>query len=496
VDRIDWQREAEVLVVGFGAAGATAAITAHDEGVQVLILEKQPEASHVSNSSLSGGVFICPTDVEAAVRYLEALYRVEGEYWTDPDVIRVWAEYCSQNKSWIEKLGGKVRLFSRGGEHHVIPGYETIELYMFRGSGYGLMRFLKGQVASRGIEVLYNCRARKLLTNLRGEVIGVRAETERGEINIRARRAVILTCGGFEFNEALKLNYLRVYPTYFYGSPANTGDGILMAQEVGAALWHMNCCSARLIAKYPDFPIGFSLDFGGRGWLLRRVKYGMESRAETCGYIVVDKYGRRYTNENFKVHSLYYELTLFDSQRADFPRVPSYWIFDRRRFESGPLPISIAGPTGPHRLYRWSRDNRAELEKGWIISGADIKELALKLNMDPEVLEGTVRRYNEFCRLGEDRDFGRPPSHLAPLDEPPFYAVRLWPGGPNTQGGPRRNCRAQVLNVDGVPIPRLYAAGELGSVYGMLYPSGGGNIAECLAFGRVAAENAVKEPPS
>jgi len=73
--------------------------------------------------------------------------------------------------------------------------------------------------------------------------------------------------------------------------------------------------------------------------------------------------------------------------------------------------------------------------------------------------------------------------------------VALWPGGPNTQGGPRRNSKAQVLRADGFPIPRLYSAGELGSIYGMLYPGSGGNLAECIAFGRIAGENASEFHP-
>jgi predicted oxidoreductase len=71
---------------------------------------------------------------------------------------------------------------------------------------------------------------------------------------------------------------------------------------------------------------------------------------------------------------------------------------------------------------------------------------------------------------------------MTPLNGPTYYAVRLWPGGPNTQGGPRRNPDGQVMRVTGEPVPGLYTAGELGSVYGMLYPSGGGNIAECLLY--------------
>ncbi len=77
-------------------------------------------------------------------------------------------------------------------------------------------------------------------------------------------------------------------------------------------------------------------------------------------------------------------------------------------------------------------------------------------------------------------------SFLVLISNPPYFAIQLWPGAPNTQGGPRRNEKAQVVDTKGMPIPRLYSAGELGSIFGMLYPSGGGNLAECITFGRIA----------
>ena len=155
--------------------------------------------------------------------------------------------------------------------------------------------------------------------------------------------------------------------------------------------------------------------------------------------------------------------------------------------------MRTSGPSGPHQLYRWSLDNTAELKKGWIISGETLSELALRLEILPSALEKTVKLWNSYCQNGKDPEFSRNPSDLVPLDSPPFYAIKLFPGGPNTQGGPRRNSKAQVVNPYGNPIQGLYAAGECGSVYGMLYPSGGGNLAECIAFGRIAAESAVKE---
>ena len=151
-------------------------------------------------------------------------------------------------------------------------------------------------------------------------------------------------------------------------------------------------------------------------------------------------------------------------------------------------------------FYVWSADNKAEIDRGWITKVNTIEELAGKILADPDnnglmspsVLRETVKQYNEYCRKGEDLDFHKPKEWLQPLEDPPYYMVKLWPGGPNTQGGPKRNVRGQVLRVDNTPLPRLYSAGELGSVWGMFY-NGGGNIAECIAFGRIAGANAAAE---
>ena len=493
-----WNKEADVVVVGYGGAGAVAAITAHDNNAEVLILEKQSRSNHYSNTKMSGGVFANVNDVEKAVKYLHSLYYVDQDLsWTDSKVIRAWAGYTSRNKEWIEDLGGKVRYIGAAGEHEG-DGSECMELYAYPGFGPGLAKFLESKVSDRDIRVQYNTRANRLLTNPAGEVKGVRVVTA-GELqnrieNIRVRRAVIMTCGGFEFNEEMKLNYLKVYPTHFYGTPANTGDGHRMVLELGADLWHMNCCSARLIAKFPDFPIAFDVDYRGKSWIWRQL-IG-KAWGDCCGFFLVDSNGKRFTNENFKYHTLYYELALFDSQRLAYPRVPCFWIFDQKRIDSGPLALQITGSSGPVRLYRWSKDNIKEIEKGWVIQADSIHKLARKLGIDPDNLERTAQTYERYCTQGQDPEFGRNPQDLVSLKNPPFYSVKLLPGGPNTQGGPKRNHQAQILNVYGDTIPRLYAAGEFGSIYGMLYPSGGSNLAECIAFGRIAGENAAMEVPA
>lgn len=500
-NKVKWDKTAEVVIIGYGMAGAVAAITAHDEGAEILILEKQPSDSHHSNSSLSGGAISIPSDIEGAVTYTEALFQVNKDlYWTDRDTIRTWAEYSHQNKNWIEKLGAEVKLGGTVAEHREVPGADSIHVYLFPGRGLQMMKTLDQAVRDRAIQVMYDTPAENLLTDLDGEVIGVRVNHSDGrvlkQVNVEASRAVILTCGGFEFNEQMKLNYLGVYPTHFMGCSANTGDGIRMAMEVGADLWHMNCCSGGIAAKFPDYPIAFMVDLGGQGWV-RRMFSGSDER-ETAGYIVVDRQGERFINENSlatKVHAAYYEFRTFSIERLEYPRVPSYWIFDQNRIEAGSLVLLTAGASGPQQLYKWSRDNSQELERGWIITADTIPGLASNLDIHPEALEKTVGTYNKYCESGEDPDFGRGPLDLIPLSRPPFYAVKLWPGGANTQGGPKRNSKAQVLDTRGRAIPRLYSAGELGSIFGMIYPSAGGNLSECIAFGRIAGGNAAREKP-
>ncbi|MFH1651197.1 MAG: FAD-binding protein [Chloroflexota bacterium] len=494
-DKATWNEEAEIIIVGYGAAGAITAITAHGLGAKVIILEKQPADDHLTTSHMSGSIFISPNDAKKAMVYMDHLNKVTDDLgWTDRETLEAWVKYACQNNEWLAKLGGTVERHQGGlrGEHD-LPGSESMEVYHVPGLGWGMMRLLTGAVADRKIEIRHDTRADRLLTNARGEVVGVRAHHKGKEVRFRARKAVVMTPGGFEFDEEMKLNYLKVYPTDFAGSPANTGDGIRMVQEVGAQLWHMNCVSAQWVMQFPPFPFSFVANFrGSKGTANWRRD---EVRGNPCGYIIVDRYGRRYTNEETKWHAIYYELTLYDCQKLEFPRVPSYWIFDMKRLNGDRIPQWRLGPM-QDRYYHWSLDNRAEVEKGWIIQGKTVKELAGKLGMDAAILEKEVRSYNRYCRQKEDPEFHRPAKHLVPLDNPPYYAVELLPGAFNTQGGPRRNARAQVLDPEGKPIPRLYAAGEFGSIFGMLYPTGGGNISECIAFGRIAGENAVGEKPA
>jgi len=341
-----------------------------------------------------------------------------------------------------------------------------------------------------------------------GEILGVQALANSSELmNIRANKAVIMACGGYEYDETMKANYLRDYPTNFYGWQYNTGDGIRMTQKVGAGLWHMNTQAGSFNAWFPAHgPMGFTVAAKGNGW------------------IYVDTAGKRFYNES-TASGDDWDMALDNVNIAgpQYARIPTFMVFDEVTRKAGALGnTTISSTSIPTQLggsaYLWGTDNSAEIANGWIIkgatspadlanainsatiasvpSGAAPNTLASEMvfNIDPNVLTTTINNFNNYCAAGVDPDFGRPATTLQALKTPPYYAIALWPGGPNTLGGAIRNAQSQVCDPDNNPIPRLYSAGEFGSVWGFLYP-GRGNNSENIVFGRIAGHNAAGENP-
>jgi hypothetical protein len=144
--------------------------------------------------------------------------------------------------------------------------------------------------------------------------------------------------------------------------------------------------------------------------------------------------------------------------------------------------------------YDWSEDNLREVELGILKRADTLEGLAIQLGLEPEAVVASVSRWNEQCGSGRDGDFGRPGGTLTPIRNPPYYGAPVWATLSNTQGGPVHDAESRIIDVWGKPIPRLYAAGELGSSFGHLYLSGG-NIAECFVTGRIAGRNAALLPP-
>ena len=200
-----WDETTEIVVIGYGLSGAVAAMTAHDLGAHVILLEKQPAETHCTCSSIAMGVFLSLSNVKRATEYMTALCQVGSQPelpWTDAETVKAWITYTAQNKDWILRLGGNIKFLSNVAEFPELPGADSMELWKYQGNGLRMMKFMYDQVASRRIDVCYQVSAMRLLTDNTGRVIGVKVADCRGnasrEVNIRATRAVILCTGGFE----------------------------------------------------------------------------------------------------------------------------------------------------------------------------------------------------------------------------------------------------------------------------------------------------------
>lgn len=468
-----WDDETDVIIIGYGGAGAVAAVTAHDAGARVLLVEKMGKGGGNTNFSIGG--FLSFKDLPGGLRYVEHLCsRIFP--MVDAEMIRVYAEGCMKNREWFESRGGRTHAYG-GAAFPQLPGAQSVEKRMVTGRNSveenSLWSFLRSQVEARKIQVWYSSPAQDLITSEDGAVRGAVVRREGKALAVKARRAVVLTCGGFEYDEWLKTNYLKGYPFYSLGSPGNTGDGIRMAQRVGADLWHMAGVSCPVGFKAPEFEAGFIV------------------KPPSNRYLFVDQTGRRFVSET-DIHAYHFLVDIFDPHSLTFPRIPCFLLFDETARTTGAMAVPAIGYN--RGKYYWSRDNRAEIDRGWITGGDTLKDLAEKIGVSAAVLKNTIREYNQSCESGED-PLGRPKNKLIPIGPGPYFAMKLWPCLLNTQGGPRRNVKAQVLYPDGSPIAGLYSAGELGSLFGFLY-QGAGNIGECLVFGRIAGQEAAKEPMS
>lgn len=480
-----WDKEADVVVVGYGFAAIATAITAHDAGAKVLMLEKAPEGERGGNSRACGQYVFGMTPLDSAITFQTAL---NGDYTVPEDIVRVWAEEIGKNPDWIRSLGGDpVNVVTPTGtgplgiEWPDAPEAEHTEGYMEKQiSGYeALWKVVEPNVKKRGVEVLYKTPAKELVQSCEGEIVGVLAESGGRQIYVKAKKAVVLACGGFENNQEMVRDYLTSLPyCYPFGTPYNTGDGIRMAMAVGADLWHMeNIAGPGPGFKRPDVDYVESTSWGDNN------------------YIYVGADGTRYINE--KIGGRHGKIFLHGQWVPTPTPVPIHIIFDETVRRAGPVcntNQNMGWSSIVAKEYSWSKDNSAEVAKGWIIKADTINELAGKIKVDPAALAKTVNTYNGYCAAGNDLQWGRDPKSLKPIQTPPYYAMLITPRFTNTMGGPRKNAKAQIVRPDRTPIPRLYEAGELGSVYSFGY-NGGGNVAECLGFGRIAGKNAAAEKP-
>ncbi len=519
----EWDKECDVLVVGFGAAGVNAAIAACQSGANVLVIEVAPEEFSGGNTSVSGGGFVQPYDHDIYVNYLNrcSFGLTEEKYNV------AHAEALSEICDWLDELdipyindrhnyghwlasgdapevvSSIAGLTESGVDHYTVLDEEGKGC---TNGGAVLDQFIE-VLDEMPYEVMYETRGEKLYQDpFTKEIKGLRAIGKDGNpIDIKASKGVILACGGFENNPELIDSHIRsgarIYPS---GTPYNRGDGVLMAQEVGAKLWHMNgiewqCYGARPFA-YIENDIPMAED------IVVSAHWDLDPRM-----IQLNRYGDRfYPEDRFMAHTKQLDGMDFvgyadeKDQLDDYKARWAYMIFDQGRFEQYPdgageiyaegfeyIPgvITTMGWLPAHKLYEWDLD--AAIESGLVVKADTVEELCEKLGIAyvDRAVE-TINRWNTYVENGEDPDFHRDPEHMYRIDQPPFYGVVLYPSFINTQGGPvHNNLDCRVTDIRDEVIPRLYATGELGSVYSLLY-HGSGNVAEAIITGKNAGFDA------
>src|SRR5262245_27825815 len=465
-----------------------------------------------------GGISICSAgsarsahSYEDAITYLKA----SNAGRTPDDVLEVLARGMVDVPRYLEKLATPFGLKTtssnltsnrKTGANYPLPGWETFyhtfidiipdldvtAVYpQVRGmpGGARLFHAVRLNVDKRHIDVLLNAAASHLITRDAGsdvEVIGVLVDTPPGRRRVLARKAVVLACGGFECNEEMKQQFWQMIPVLPAMAKQNSGDGIRLAQSVGAKLWHM----WHFHGSYGFRPAPNLFPYGIRMKRLPDWLPGEDARVRAAmSWILVDQDGRRFMNEMppYTQDTGARPFELYDPVRQRFPRIPAHMICDEEGRKLYPLGMPCFNERG--LAFRWSQDNLAEVQNGLLKRVHSLSELAESIGVDSATLQETIARWNVSCERDHDDEFGRIPGSLVPIRTPPFYTAPIYPIVSNTHGGPVHNARQQVISVDGRPIPRLYAAGELGSAFGHLYTSGG-NITECFVTGDIAGREA------
>jgi len=473
-----WDKEADVVIVGMGGAGACAAIEAHDAGCKVIALEKMDKPGGTTLIS-SGMVYAAGTSVqkehgiEDTPEAMLKLYRALSEGIADDKILKFNCEHSPEMIEWLKKHGVKFVEVVWGGPENR-PEYTAItpakqRAHMCEGyTGAGFIPPLMEQINKRKIEVLYKTAAEELIAEpATKEVKGVK--TKNG-LRIKAAKGVILAAGGYSRNESMFKNYLTDYWKVVWPSTSqgHEGDGIRMAQALGADLVNMGFlgCFVDGIALRP-------LSYSGEpamGMMFIRL-----DRRWNC--IVVDKNGKRFADD----------LLIYDRLCPIVLKLPGqfyYLIFDQSAVDKW----GGAGIIMPSQ----SPDLSKEIELGIIKKASTIREMAGKLGIDPDTLEDTIDTYNENAKKGKDPEFGRT-LHLMPLNKPPYYASKGSVSLADTQGGLKADLNNRVLDVFGKPIPRLYVAGSSQGGYLGRWYAGGSFLTHVFTSGIMSGRNVAKE---
>ncbi|EHM48375.1 flavocytochrome c [Yokenella regensburgei] len=443
----DTPKPYDVVVIGSGGAGLSAAIQAHDDGARVLIVEKMPtiggntiKASAGMNAAETRFQRVKGIEDSKALFYAETLKG--GKNKNNPQLLQRFVENAPEAIEWLATRGIMLNDITTTGGMSIDRTHRPRD-----GSAVGgyLISGLVRNVTRRGIDVMLDTSVDEILLT-EGEVSGVRLlNDEQEQITVQTRSVVVAT-GGFSANSAMVVKYrpdLAGFVTTNHKGA--TGGGIALLEQIGAGTVDMG-----EIQIHPTVE--------------QNTSYLISESIRGGGAILVNQQGNRFFNE----------METRDKVSASIIALPehyAYIVFDEHvRAKNKAADEYIA--------------------KGFVTSASSPRALAAKLGMDEHAFLATLERYNGFVEKQHDDDFGRTTALRNPINEGPFHAIRIAPGVHHTMGGVTITTEAEVLNTEQQAIPGAYAAGEVvGGIHGG-NRIGGNAVADIIIFGTLAGHQA------
>jgi fumarate reductase flavoprotein subunit len=483
VKTISENLEADIVIIGGGGAGMAAALTAAEKGAtNIIVLEKRFAIGGCS--AMAGGfLFAAESHLQKEAKFdisRDAVFKEAVAFHhydrINPRILRAFINKSGDTIRWLEDNGIAFEFKKFG---HAKYGAHMIKNMTRPTGGFGAkMKILANKCKERGVQILPNSRAKKILRGPKGNITGIVAEEKGKEFEIKTR-SVILATGGFTGNEELLRKYFPHYYSDVYGGRwgamlSNKGEGIQLAEEAGAATEDY----ATLIREP-----GLSFD-------TEKNRPGRAAAEPTVMW--VNKRGKRYIAEDAAYNNILTNVLLRQPGQIAFALYDDKLV--QRIMEPEPAPST--GPMGgPGGKIPGFREILREEDKGgvWVKISDTWDGIAYWIGADPKVLKAEVAEYNSFCDQGYDENFAKEKKYLVPLRQPPYYALKFRPIMVDTAGPVRTNELMEVLDKEDNPIPGLYAAGVVTSGWvGHDYLLFGSALGYSISSGRIAGENAAK----
>jgi fumarate reductase flavoprotein subunit len=485
---------ADVVVIGAGIAGMTAAVSAAEAGARVVLLEKGPGYNFrgLHNAAIAGRL-----QKEAGIKVDKErlIYTImeTAAYRGDQRVVKIWADNCDDAMDWLLDMADEAGIevvLDPTTKPWYFPNYPLIYVFM-PGRQETLAEMLHARARSLGVDFYFETPAVRLLRKEKGKVTGVLVRNNGGDyLQFNAGKAVVLCTGDYGSDRRMVEKYCwqgvsklpSLYPGMTeiayaaqkisgpYNKEPNTGDGHKMGMWIGAAIDDPPHCA--MLFDYTIWSGAKLFDLARQPWLYVNLK------------------GERFMNEDIPWG---YECAQLMQQPGNI----AWSIWDDKYDHEWPKMQSQCcknmGP--PTNLWnpKWLGD---AIKEGNVLTAWTIEELARKMDVPVETFKATVARYNEMANRRKDLDFGKHPDRLTTVEEPLFYATQVTAVFLVILGGLKINHRLQVLDTDGKVIPGLYAAGNVsGSFFGSQYPTTAPGLSHSRAwtFGRLAGMNAAAE---